>query len=79
MEQFKPSLIISTIIVVVGVVAIAYIGMVRVDLNLRLKAVEMCNNSSRFEETNVEKGSKYSYVVFDAFKGCMKQTGYDVK
>lgn len=79
MEQFKLSLIISTIIVVVGVVAIAYFGMVRVDQNLRLKAVEMCNNSSRFEETNVDTGTKYSYVVFDAFKGCMKQAGFDTK
>ncbi|MFA9289088.1 MAG: hypothetical protein ACEQSA_04370 [Weeksellaceae bacterium] len=88
MENSSTTQIVKTAVIMIGVIVAISLLLSPTDKFLRVKAVEICSTTSRFEETippvvsaedpTVTTGNvkRVSYPVQDIFQKCLKAAGY---
>lgn len=59
---------------IVGFVAV-FMALGRVDTYMKIKAMDDCAKSSRYE-AQVQDGGKVSYPLSDMYESCLKDKGY---
>lgn len=70
-----PILPLNTIIVSVVVLISLFLVLMRFDKLLKIKAIDDCARSARYEKTITAAGEKYSYPVQDQYDACLKLKG----
>jgi len=66
---------IGLIVLSIVIFIVAFMGLQRVDKFLRIKAMDDCAKSYRYEATIDGGNAKVSYVMADEYQVCLKEKG----
>ncbi|OGK14471.1 hypothetical protein A3A93_04350 [Candidatus Roizmanbacteria bacterium RIFCSPLOWO2_01_FULL_38_12] len=67
---------LNVILLIVAIGIFFFLGMNRVDQFLKIKAIDDCARTMRFEQTSPTEGIKISIPVQDVYEKCINDKGY---
>lgn len=79
METNKSNMVLTVlnwVIFSVLVIVLFIFSLARVDKFLKIKAIDDCAKTSRFEKTITDENTKVAYPVLDIYKNCIKDKGF---
>lgn len=75
----ETSKIINSLIIAAALIVVAFLVLIRVDIFLKIKAIDDCGKISKFEKDNPGDNSKVSYPIADFYIPCLKTKGYQAQ